>query len=169
MPLELRWERRTRDKPWPYPQFFIIRTALRSSCNRYCISGPNLSPLPRCSCPLRALTFAGLPVRLQHEAHGAAAVDACGCIVALTITAPVVDSTGLCLGGRWRVVIGLLAWRSPKLEGSREHRGSREGLSCLPVLSKEHSVEAPSPLPPTAPSPHPLTSAAKQSASLPPT
>lgn len=58
------------------------------------------------------------------------------------------------------MVIGLLAWKSPRLEGSRERRGPREGLSCLPGLSKEHSVEAPSP--------HPLTSAAKQSTSLPP-
>lgn len=36
----------------------------------------------------------------------------------------------------------------------------REGLSRLPVLQKEHQAEAPSP--------HPLTSAAKQSTSLPP-
>lgn len=141
----------------------------RSSHNRYCISGPNLSPLPRCSCPLRVLTFAGLPVWLQHEAHRAAAVDARGCIMALTVTAPVVDSTGLCLGGRWGMVIGLLAWRSHKLQGRRVQRHTREGLSCLPVLLKEHSVEAPSPLPPIRPSPHPLTSAAKQSTSLPPT
>lgn len=67
------------------------------------------------------------------------------------------------------MVIGLLAWRSHKLEGRRVQRQGREGLSCLPVLLKEHSVEAPSPLPPISPSPHPLTSAAKQSTSLPPT
>lgn len=43
--------------------------------------------------------FAGLPVWLQHEAHRAAAVDTRCCIVALTVTAPVVDSTGLIRNG----------------------------------------------------------------------
>lgn len=79
----------------------IAPKGLRRSHNRYSISGPNLSPLPSHSCPLKTLTFAGLPVWLQHEAHRAAAVDTRRCIVALTVTAPVVDSTGLCLGGRW--------------------------------------------------------------------
>lgn len=39
--------------------------------------------------------FAGLPVWLQHEAHRAAAVDTRRCIVALTVAASVVNSTGL--------------------------------------------------------------------------
>lgn len=43
--------------------------------------------------------FAGLPVWLQHEAHRAAAVHTGGCIVALTVAAPIVDSTGLIRNG----------------------------------------------------------------------
>lgn len=43
--------------------------------------------------------FAGFPVWLQHEAHGAAAVDTRRCIVALTVTAPIVDSAGLIRNG----------------------------------------------------------------------
>lgn len=43
--------------------------------------------------------FAGLPVWLQHEAHRAAAVDPSRCIVALTVAAPIVDSTGLIRNG----------------------------------------------------------------------
>lgn len=43
--------------------------------------------------------FAGLPVWLQHEAHRAATVDTSRGIVALTVTAPIVDSTGLIRNG----------------------------------------------------------------------
>lgn len=43
--------------------------------------------------------FARLPVWLQHEAHRAAAVDTRRCIVALTVAAPIVDSTGLIRNG----------------------------------------------------------------------
>lgn len=51
-----------------------------------------MSPQPHSHPP----TFAGLPVGLEHEAHGAAAVDAGGRVVALAVTAPVVHSTRLC-------------------------------------------------------------------------
>lgn len=84
---------------------------------RYPVSGRSLSSLSLYSRPLKTLTFAGLPVWLQHEAHRAAAVDARRCIVALAVAAPVVDSTGLCLGGRWGMVTWLSAWRSPRAEG----------------------------------------------------
>ena len=57
----------------------------------------------------------------------------------------------------------------PEERAEKGHRGPRGGPGCLPVLRKEHQVEAPSPLPPITPSPQPLTSAAKQSTSLPPT
>lgn len=43
--------------------------------------------------------FAGLSVGLQHEAHGAAAVDTRRGIMALTVAASVVDSTGLIRNG----------------------------------------------------------------------
>lgn len=81
-----------------------------------------------------AVTFAGLPVWLQHEAHGAAAVDTRCCIVALTVTAPVVDSTGLCLGGRQEMVTSYGAGGVPNSKIMESTEAQREGLSCLPVL-----------------------------------
>ena len=103
---------------------------------RYPVSGRSLSSLSLCSCSLKTLTFAGLPVCLQHEAHGAAAVDARRCIVALAVTAPVVDSTGLCLGGRWGMVTWLSACRSPRGEG-REGEQRPKRRPQLPPCASE--------------------------------
>lgn len=128
---------------------------MRRSHNRYYISGPNLSPLPLRPCPPKTLTFAGLPVRLQHEAHRAAAVDARRCIVALTVAAPVVNSTGLCLGGRWEMVSWLSARRSPKREGiggSTEAQGKALASLCF---RRSIKWRLPAPFLPSLPPPSP--------------
>ena len=41
-----------------------------------------------------SLTFACLPIRLQGEAHGAAAAHACGCVLTGAVTPPIVHGAG---------------------------------------------------------------------------
>lgn len=107
------------------------------------------------------LTFAGLPVWLQHEAHGAAAVHPGRCVVALTVAASVVDGTGLCEGGVGSG--GVMAEKNATQVAGPEGRPRPPARHRAGVQQKPWAPASPSSQGPA------LTSAAKRSTSLPPT